>query len=165
MSDYNATLTRPRVPRGLAILLASAALVVIGSLEAAESARQLGDVAGRPVLRAEGLGLSALGFAASALIYLALGWWHAADRAAIDTGALTGAIAGLIGGVTRAVLIAEPVTSIVERYAALPDWFIPTVLAIFVVLELIVSVVGGAILAFAGVRLRRMTRAGARERG
>ena len=141
------------------VALASVALVLIGTLEAAESARQLGDVAARPVLRPEGVGLSALGFAASAVVYLALGWWLGNDRAAIRAGGLTGGIAGLIGGGIRAALIAEPVRSIVERYATLPEWFIPAVLAVFVVIELIVSAAGGAVLAFAGVRVRRAARA------
>jgi hypothetical protein len=146
------------VTRRLALPLASLALVVIGTLEASESARQLSEVATRPVLRPEGVGLSALGFAASALVYLALGWWCAEDRAALRLGATTGVIAGLIGGAIRATLIADPVRTIVERYAALPEWFIPAVLVVFVVVQVIASAVGGATLAFAGVRLARVGR-------
>jgi hypothetical protein len=149
---------RPPVTRRLAVLLASLALVFIGTVEASESARQLSDVATRPVLRAEGVGLSALGFAASALVYLALGWWCAVDRTAIRLGALTGAIAGLVGGAIRATLIADPVRTIVARYAALPEWFIPAVLVIFVVIQVTAAAVGGAALAFAGVRLARVGR-------
>jgi hypothetical protein len=161
MDDYiaqrRAGWGRPVMPRRAA-LFASLALVVIGTLEASESARQLSEVATRPVLRPEGVGLSALGFAASALVYLALGWWCAEDRAALRLGALTGTIAGLIGGAIRAALIADPMRSIVERYATLPDWFIPAVLVVFVVIQVTASAVGGAALSFAGVRLARAGR-------
>jgi hypothetical protein len=67
-------------------------------------------------------------------------------------------LAGLVGGAIRATLIADAVRAIVARYADLPEWFIPAVLAVFVVLEVIVSAVGGAALAFAGVRIARAAR-------
>jgi hypothetical protein len=130
-------------------------LVIVGTLEANESARQLSDIAGRPRLQPAGAGLTALGLAASSAVYLALGWWAGADRDAWRLGALTGIVAGLVGGTVRAFLIAGPVGDIVERYAAVPEWFVPAVLVIFVALAAVVSATGGAVLAFAGVRIRR----------
>ncbi len=139
----------------VAVGLAGLLLVIVGSLEAGESARQLSEIAGRPRLQASGAGLTALGLIASSLVYLALGWWAGADRAAVRLGALTGVVAGLAGGTVRAIFIAGPVRDIVDRYAAVPDWFVPAVLIVFVGLAAVVSAAGGAVLAFAGVRIRR----------
>jgi hypothetical protein len=138
-----------------AVGLAALLLVIVGTLEASESARQLSEIAGRPRLQPEGAGLTALGVAASSCVYLALGWWAGADRDAWRLGALTGAVAGLVGGTVRAFLIAGAVGDIVDRYAAVPEWFVPAVLVVFVALAVLVSAVGGAVLAFAGVRIRR----------
>jgi hypothetical protein len=138
-----------------AVGVAALLLVIVGTLEAGESARQLSEIAGRPRLQPAGAGLTALGLALSSLIYLAVGWWAGTDRAAVRLGALTGAVAGLAGGSVRAVLIAGPVGDIVDRYAAVPDWFVPAVLIVFVAFAAVVSAAGGAVLAFAGVRIRR----------
>jgi hypothetical protein len=138
-----------------AVGLAALLLVIVGTLEASESARQLSEIAGRPRLQPEGAGLTALGVAASSCVYLALGWWAGADRDAWRLGALTGAVAGLVGGTVRAFLIAGAVADIVDRYAAVPEWFVPAVLVVFVALAAFVSAAGGGVLAFAGVRIRR----------
>jgi hypothetical protein len=111
---------------------------------------------GAPRLGAAGAGLTALGLLASAAVYVALGWWLGEDRAALRSGALTGMLAGLLGGTVRAWLIAEPVGDIVRRYAAVPDWFVPLALAIFVALSTAASALGGAAIAFVGVRIRKI---------
>lgn len=138
--------------RVYAIAIAAGALVVIGTLEAGESARQLADL-GRGPLAPAGAGITAVGFVASCVVYLALGWWLRDDRAAIRAGLITGLVAGAIGGAIRALLIADSVKVIVARYAAVPDAFIGVALAVFVLLATAVSAAGGAAVAFAGVRL------------
>ncbi len=150
---------RARRSRALVIATSVLVLVVIGALEAGESARQLADAVGSPRLGPAGAGLTALGLIASTAVYLALGWSVGIDRDALRVGALTGVIAGLGGGAIRAWLIADAVTEIVSRYAAVPDWFVPAALAVFVALAAVVSAVGGAAIAFAGVRIRKMGRA------
>src|SRR5713101_9970450 len=144
--------------QALAIATSALALIVIGALEAGESARQLAEAAGAPRIGPAGAGLTALGLFASTVVYVGLGWWVGDDREALRLGALTGVIAGLVGGAVRAFLIADAVGDIVARYAAVPDWFVPTALAIFVALAAVVSAIGGAALAFAGVRIRGATR-------
>ncbi len=142
--------------RASAIALAALVLIGIGALEAGESARQLGEMVGAPRLGSAGAGLTAVGLLASAAVYVALGWWLGEDRAALRSGALTGILAGLLGGTVRAWLIAEPVGDIVRRYAAVPDWFVPSALAIFVALSAVVSAIGGGAIAFVGVRIRKV---------
>ena len=134
---------------------AAALLVLIGTFEALESSRQLAELTTFTRIQPAGAGLSALGLAASALIYVALGWWLRADRPAIRLGAIVGAAAGLSGGSIRAWLIADPVRDAMSRYADAPEWVVVAVLVVFVVLSILVSAAGGAALAFAGVRLSR----------
>ena len=129
--------------------------MAIGAFEAGESSRQLGELIGAPRLGAASPGLTAVGLLASSMVFLALGWWLREDRAALRLGAATGAAAGLVGGTVRAWLIAEPVRDIVARYAAVPEWFLPIALALFVALSAVVSAIGGAAIAFIGVRVRR----------
>ena len=143
----------------LPVALAALVLVIIGTLEADESARQLAETVGRSRLQPSGAGLTALGLLASTAVYLGLGWWAGDDRDALRVGALTGVVAGLCGGAVRAWLIADAVREIVARYAAVPEWFVPAALWIFVGLATVVSAVGGAAIAFAGVRIRRAARA------
>lgn len=143
--------------RASAVALAAVALIVIGTLEAGESARQLGDIGRGPVAPA-GAGITAAGLAASCLVYLALGWWLREDRAAIRTGLLVGILSGAAGGTIRALLVADALRQIVARYAAVPDWFIAVALGVFVALSTVVSAAGGAALAFGGVRLARAGR-------
>lgn len=132
--------------------------MLIGTLEARESAREIGELSGPLRLTATGAGLTALGFAASCVVYLALGWRAAEDRRALRVGALVGVMAGLVGGTLRAVIVSEALTETIARYAAVPDWFVPGALAVFVLLSVIASALGGAAVAFAGVRLTRAAR-------
>jgi hypothetical protein len=135
-----------------------AALVVIGTFEAAESARQLADLTGFSQLRPTGAGLTAVGVLASSLIYLALGWWLSDDGRALRIGASVGLAAGLIGGSIRAWLIADVVRDAIGRYAAVPEWFVVMVLVVFVALSALVAAAAGAAIAFAGVRVSRSSR-------
>lgn len=137
------------------MLAAAAALVAIGTLEAAESARQLAELTNLARLRPDGAGLTALGIVASAAIYLALGWWLRDGAAAARTGAAVGFLAGVAGGVLRAMLVADTVRDAIARRAAVPDWFVAVVLTIFVAVSTLVSIAAGAALAFAGTRLSR----------
>jgi hypothetical protein len=145
------------VKRASAVALATVALIVIGTLEAGESARQLADLGRGPIAPA-GAGITAAGLLASSLVYLGLGWWLREDRAAIRMGLLTGILSGAVGGTIRALLIADALRLIVARYAAVPDWFIAVTLGVFVALSTVVSAAGGAALAFVGVRFRRIQR-------
>ena len=130
-------------------------LIAIGTLEASESARQIGELTSFTRLRPNGAGLTALGVAASAAIYLALGWWLREERAAVRIAAAVGMVAGVVGGTLRALLIADAVRDAIARNAVVPEWFIGAVLAVFVMLSAVVSVLAGAALAFAGTRLSR----------
>jgi hypothetical protein len=142
----------------VAVALAAVLLVVIGTLEAAESVRQLAEAVGTLRLGPAGAGLTALGLLASTAVYLGLGRWAGDDRSAVRLGAMAGVVAGIGGGTVRAWLIADTVSDIVARYASVPEWFVPGALAVFVGLSTLASAVGGAAIAFAGVRLRRTTR-------
>lgn len=146
--------------RGLVAIAAAAALIVIGTLEAAESARQIAELTNLTRIRPNGAGLSALGLAASAAIYVALGWWLRDDRPAVRTGALVGLVAGIVGGSLRAMLIADAVREAIARNAVVPEWFVAAVLIAFVVVSAIVAIVGGATLTFAGSRLGHVSRSG-----
>jgi hypothetical protein len=133
-------------------------LVAIGTVEARESARQLAELTSFTHLEPAGAGLSALGIAASALVYLALGWWLHDDQRALRLGLAVGIAAGLIGGSIRAWLISDAVRDAITRYADVPEWFVTIVLVVFVALSVAASAAGGAALAFAGVRLSRSSR-------
>jgi hypothetical protein len=133
-------------------------LIAIGAVEASLSAEQLAETVGRPRLETAGVTLSAAGLLASAVVYLVLGHLAADDPAALRVGAVTGALAGLVGGAIRALIISGSVSSLVERYAAVPDWFVPAALVVFVGLSCAASVAGGAALAWTGRRLSRAAR-------
>jgi hypothetical protein len=139
----------------VAALAAAAALIAIGTLEAAESARELAELTSVTRLRPNGAGLTALGIVASAAVYLVLGWWLRDGAAATRAGAAVGLVAGLGGGTLRAMLIADAVRDAIARSAAVPEWFVAAVLAVFVGLSALVSIAAGAALAFAGTRLSR----------
>ncbi len=139
-------------------LVATLALTAIGAVEASASARQLAELVGRPRLERADLTLTAAGLVASAAVYLALGHLATADRAALRTGALVGAVAGLVGGTVRAFIIGGAVANLVARYAAVPEWFVPVALAVFVGLSCAASAVGGGALAWTGRRLSRAAR-------
>ena len=134
-------------------------LIAIGTLEAAESARQLAEVTDLRRIRPTGAGLTGLGFAASSLVYLALGWWLAEGRGAVRLGALVGLVAGLVGGTLRALLIADSVREAIARNAVVPEWFAAAVLAVFVAGSALAAIIGGATLTWAGARLGRGARA------
>jgi hypothetical protein len=136
-------------------LAASAALILIGTLEAMESARQIAETAGPLRLRPSGVGLTALGLVASAAIYFGVGWIARAEREAVRLGLVCGGIAGLVGGIIRATIIAPGVSDIVGRYAVLPDWFLIIVMGVFVAGCIAVSTIAGAGLAFVGSRVSR----------
>jgi hypothetical protein len=139
-------------------VLATTLLVLIGLLEARESAREIADLSGPLRLTASGAGLTSLGLAASVLVYLLLGWRARDDGRALRVGAIVGVAAGLIGGTLRAAIISDALTDAVGRYVAVPVWFVPAVLAGFVLLSAVVSAIGGAAVAFAGVRISRSGR-------
>jgi hypothetical protein len=144
--------------RLVASLIAVVLLVAIGAVEATVSAQQLAESVGPLRLEGAGLALTAAGLLASTAIYLVLGHLAPNDRAAIRTGAFTGAFAGLVGGAVRALILSEVFADLILRYAAVPDWFVPGALAVFVVLSWVASAVGGAALAWTGRRLSRAAR-------
>jgi hypothetical protein len=143
-----------RAAAPLAIVL----LVAIGTVEASISAQQLATGRTPPRLESVSLMLTAAGLLASSLVYLALGYVAASDRAALRAGAVTGILAGLIGGTVRALIISDVVAGLVSRYAAVPEWFVPGALVVFVVLSCAASGAGGGALAWTGRRLSRAAR-------
>ena len=132
--------------------------MLIGTLEARESAQEIAELSGPLRVTASGAGLTSLGLAGSVLVYLALGWRARADDRALRDGAVVGVMAGLAGGTLRAVIIRDAVADAVGRYVSAPEWFVPAALAVFVVGSAVVSAIGGAALAFAGVRVSRAWR-------
>ncbi len=108
-------------------------LVAIGTLEARESARELAEVSRTPRPSPNGAGFTALGSLASAGVFVGLGAWLA----------------------ICAGLVSDAVRDAVARYAEVPEWLVPLVLALFVGLCAAVTAAGGAALALAGVRLSR----------
>ncbi|HKW77885.1 MAG TPA: hypothetical protein VJQ09_02230, partial [Candidatus Limnocylindria bacterium] len=77
---------------------------------------------------------------------------------AVRLGAVTGALAGLVGGGVRAWIIAPAVGAIVDRYAAVPEWFVPAALAVYVAIAFAGGAVVGGALTFAGARVARAWR-------
>ncbi len=142
----------------IAAPVAAVLLVAIGAIEARVSAQQLAETVGPPRLESAGVMLTAAGLLASTVVYLVLGHLANDDRAALRSGAITGALAGLVGGTIRAFIIGGPVADLVTRYAAVPDWFVPVALAVFVALACAGSAVGGGALAWTGRRLSRAAR-------
>jgi len=147
---------------GLAVL----ALVLIGSSDAFESTRQLGDLPerSRPMLTPAGATLSLVSFALSTAVYVALGIALArslsSERGAVMGGLATGLAAGLIGGTIRAFAASDYVGRAVSRFG-LGIEFLVAVLVAFVVLSMMASAAGGAVitwLGFQGGRRRRMPR-------
>ncbi|MGH2472671.1 MAG: hypothetical protein ACRDG6_09750 [Candidatus Limnocylindria bacterium] len=148
------------------IALGVLALVIIGSSDAFESTRQLGDLSerSRPMLTPAGATLSVVSFALSTAVYIALGIALArslsTERAAVISGLATGLAAGLIGGTIRAVAASDYVGRTVSRYG-LGMEFLVAVLAVFVLVSMLVSAAGGATitwLSFRGVPRRPMPR-------
>lgn len=139
------------------IALAILALVIIGSSDAFESTRQLGDLSerSRPMLTPAGATLSVVSFALSTAIYIALGVALArslsTERGALLTGLATGLAAGLIGGTIRAVAASDYVGRSVSRFG-LGMEFLVAVLVVFVLLSIAASAAGGAALTWLGFR-------------
>jgi len=140
------------------IPIATALLIGIGAIEARVSAQQIAESVGRPRLENAGVMLTAAGLLASTAVFLVVGHLATDDRAALRTGVITGVLAGLAGGALRAFIIGPGVTDLVTRYAAVPDPFISVALAIFVVLSLVASAVGGGAIAWTGRRISRAAR-------
>ena len=132
--------------------------MLIGTLEARESAREIAELSGPLRVTASGAGLTSLGLAASVVVYLVMGWRARTDDRALREGAVVGVVAGLVGGTLRAVLIRDALADAVGRYVSAPEWFVPAALAAFVVVSAVVSAIGGAAVAFAGVRVSRAWR-------
>ena len=141
-----------------AIVVAAFALVVIGALEALESAREMSEATGSPSITTLGASASALGLLASCGVYVILGWGLGNDGGALRAGAIAGALAGLIGGTLRVLIVGEQVAYAIARAAPAPEWFISLVFVVFVVGAICVSAAAGAALAFLGVRLARAIR-------
>jgi hypothetical protein len=144
------------------IALAVLGLVMIGSSDAFESTRQLGELSerSRPLLTPAGATLSVVSFALSTAVYIALGIALArslvAERAAVMSGVATGLAAGLIGGTIRAVAASDYVGRSISRFG-LGIEFLIAVLVAFVLLSVVASALGGAAvtwLSFRGARRR-----------
>jgi uncharacterized membrane protein YedE/YeeE len=142
------------------IALAVLALVIIGSSDAFESTRQLGDLPARsrPMLTPAGATLSLVSFALSAAVYIALGIALArslsSERGALLSGLATGLAAGLIGGTIRAIAASDYVGMTLSRFGMAIEFLI-LVLVVFVVLSTVASAGGGAAitwLSFRGAR-------------
>lgn len=139
------------------IALAVLALVIIGSSDAFESTRQLGDLPerGRPMLTPAGATLSIVSFALSAAVYLALGIALArslsTERGAVISGVATGLGAGLIGGTIRAVAASDYVGRTVNRFGMGIE-FLVVVLIVFVLLSTVASAAGGAAITWLSFR-------------
>jgi hypothetical protein len=139
------------------IAFAVLALVIIGSSDALESTRQLGDLSerSRPMLTPAGATLSIVSFALSTAVYIALGVALArsqsTERGALITGLATGLAAGSIGGTIRAVAASDYVGRSVSRFG-LGMEFLVAVLVVFVLISLAASAAGGAALTWLGFR-------------
>jgi hypothetical protein len=140
------------------VVVAAMLLIVIGAVEASVSAAQLAASVGGPRLGGAGVAMTAIGLLASATVYLVLGHLATDDEVALRTGALAGAIAGVFGGALRAYIISGAVGELVARYSIVPEWFVPSALAVFVALSCAATVVGGGALAWTGRRLSRAVR-------
>jgi hypothetical protein len=141
--------------------LAIAALVLVGFVEAMESARQLDLLPGRgrPALTPAGTALSLVGLALSCGVYLLLGAAIArtssVERDSVATGVLTGVGAGLLGGTVRAIAVSGYVGVVVVEGFGFPLAFLIAALAAFVLLSTVASAIGGGVLSWLGFRLGR----------
>jgi hypothetical protein len=144
------------------IALAVLALVIIGSSDAFESTRQLGDLSerSRPMLTPAGATLSVVSIALSTAVYIALGIALArslsTERNAVVSGLATGVAAGLLGGTIRAVAATDYMGRLVVGGYGLPVEFLIAVLVVFVVLSTVASAAGGAALTWLGYRGARL---------
>jgi hypothetical protein len=142
------------------IAFAVVALVVIGSSDAFESTRQLGDLPqrSRPMLTPAGATLSFVSFALSTAVYVALGIALArslsTERTAVINGLATGVAAGLIGGTIRAIAASDYVGMTLSRFG-LGIGLLIGVLVTFVVLSVVASAAGGAAITWLSFRAGR----------
>lgn len=142
------------------LAVAVAALVVIGTAEAGESARQLAELPGRgrPTLTGAGATLTAVGFVLSVAVYALLGWWIArsavAESDAVRSGVLVGVLAGLIGGTIRGLFVRDYLADTISRFG-LPSDFTSWSLVVFIALSVIASAAGGGALTWLSFRLAR----------
>ena len=141
------------------VLLAVAALVAIGTLEALVSNAQLAELPGRarPALTGGGAALTLVGITLSVTVYLALGIFLARDGTSesrvLPIGVAVGLGAGFIGGAIRASLIRAYLGDVLTRYG-LGELLIVT-LAVFVAFSVAVSVAAGASLTWLSFRAGR----------
>ncbi len=104
------------------VLLAVAALVAIGTVDALVSNAQLAELPGRarPALTGGGAALTLVGIALSVIVYLVLGIFLARDGTresrVLPIGVAVGLAAGLIGGAIRAYLIRDYLGDVLTRY-------------------------------------------------
>jgi hypothetical protein len=146
------------------IALAVVALVLIGSSDAFESTRQLGELPARsrPMLTPAGATLSFVSFALSAAVYTVLGIVLArsmsTERGAVMSGLATGLVAGAVGGTVRAVAASDYVGMTLSGFG-MGSGFLIAVLVVFVVLSTVGSAAAGAGITWLGFqggrRLRR----------
>jgi len=145
------------------IALAVVALVVIGSSDAFESTRQLGELPARsrPMLTPAGATLSFVSFALSAAVYAVLGIVLArsmsTERGALASGLATGLVAGVVGGTIRAVAASDYVGMTLSGFG-MGSEFLIAVLAVFVMLSTVASVVAGAGITWLSFRAGRRDR-------
>ena len=144
------------------IALAVAALVAIGTAEAAISVRQLSELPGRgrPPLAPSGAALTLAALTLSLAVYVVFAHRLARDaisvRRAVASGTLVGALAGAIGGTLRALLVRDYLIETLARYglaATVSDW----ALAVYVVGAVCVSAMTGAAISW-WVTARRTAR-------
>ena len=147
-----------RPMRAIQVLLAATALVVIGAVEAAASARQLAAQAGRgrPTLSGEGAALTLAGLALSVAVYLvlgrAVGRSSGRERTAVAAGVASGILAGAVGGSVRALAVSNYLGEQVARFG-LPAELTFASLAVFVTGAIVASAIGGGALTCLGFRL------------
>jgi hypothetical protein len=145
------------------IALAIVALVLIGSSDAFESTRQLGELPARsrPMLTPAGATLSFVSFALSAAVYAVLGIVLArsmsTERDAVMSGLATGLVAGAVGGTIRAVAASDYVGMTLSGFG-MGSGFLIAVLAVFVALSVVGSAAGGAGITWLGFRGGRRLR-------
>ena len=138
------------------VLLAVAALVAIGTVDALVSNAQLAELPGRarPALTGGGAALTLVGIALSVIVYLVLGIFLARDGTresrVLPIGVAVGLGAGLVGGAIRAYLIRDYLGDVLTRYG-LGELLIVT-LAVFVALSVAISVAAGASLTWLSFR-------------
>jgi hypothetical protein len=151
--------------RAALYVLAVAALVGIGTVEALISNEQLAELPGRgrPALSAGGSAVTVIGVTLSATVYALLGLLLARDGAdesrVLPIGLGVGAAAGLVGGTIRAYLVGDYLGTVLAGYG-LADLLVVT-LVVFVALSVLVSAAAGAgltWLSFRGGRRRRRPR-------